>query len=344
MKAALYKSPASPARQRGAALLTALIIVTLVATLASAMVWQQWRAVQVEAAERSRTQSYWVLSGALDWARLILREAAQRKNRASGDNLGEAWAAPLAEARLSSFLAADKDNNASDDNAGPEAFLSGQITDEQSRYNLHNLVANGAVQPKEMAALQRLCEILGLDSSVASRIAQGLQPALTPAALAASAAGANSASPEAMLLPPSVADLGWLGIDAASIAALRPYVTLLPRNTPVNLNTAPKEVIAAVIPVDLASADRLVQYRQRSPFTDLGQVQAQLGSSDGKGQVQLDPERVDYRTSFFEVRGRLRLDDRVVEERSLVERRGIAVVVLRRERIAGIESASASRP
>ena len=36
-------------RQRGAALLTALIIVTLVVTLAAAMVWQQWRAVQVEA-------------------------------------------------------------------------------------------------------------------------------------------------------------------------------------------------------------------------------------------------------------------------------------------------------
>ena len=62
----------------GAALLTAMIIVALVATLAGAMVWQQWRAVQVEAAERARTQSAWILSGALDWARLILREDARR--------------------------------------------------------------------------------------------------------------------------------------------------------------------------------------------------------------------------------------------------------------------------
>jgi general secretion pathway protein K len=43
-----------PRTQRGAALLTAMIIVTLVATLAAAMVWQQWRAVQVEVAERAR--------------------------------------------------------------------------------------------------------------------------------------------------------------------------------------------------------------------------------------------------------------------------------------------------
>jgi general secretion pathway protein K len=71
--------PTSTSRhqQRGAAILMAMIIVTLVVTLAAGMVWQQWRAVQVEAAERARTQSAWILGGALDWARLILREDAR---------------------------------------------------------------------------------------------------------------------------------------------------------------------------------------------------------------------------------------------------------------------------
>src|SRR5450631_895147 len=105
--------------QRGAALLTAMIIVTLVATLAASMVWQQWRAVQVESAERARTQAAWILSGALDFARLILRED-QRSNRPTA--LTEPWATPLAESRLSTFLAVDKSNT--DD--GPEAFLSGR--------------------------------------------------------------------------------------------------------------------------------------------------------------------------------------------------------------------------
>ena len=44
------------------------------------------------------------------------------------DHLGEPWATPLAEARLSTFLAADKDNNV---DSGPEAFLSGAISDAQ---------------------------------------------------------------------------------------------------------------------------------------------------------------------------------------------------------------------
>ena len=39
--------------QRGAALLTAMIIVTLIASLAAGMVWQQYRAVQIEAADRA---------------------------------------------------------------------------------------------------------------------------------------------------------------------------------------------------------------------------------------------------------------------------------------------------
>ena len=100
-----HDAAAARAQQAGAALLTAMIIVTLVATLAASMVWQQWRAVQVEAAERARTQSAWILAGALDWARLILREDARS---GGADHLGEPWAVPLAEARLSTFLAADR--------------------------------------------------------------------------------------------------------------------------------------------------------------------------------------------------------------------------------------------
>ena len=146
-----------------------MVILTMIATLASSMVWQQWRAVQVEAAERARVQSAWILMGALDWARLILREDA----RAGGaDHLGEPWATPLAEARLSTFLAADANNT--DD--GPEAFLSGSITDAQSRYNLRNLVdtGTGKVLPADQAILERLFESISVSPELAARIAKQL--------------------------------------------------------------------------------------------------------------------------------------------------------------------------
>ena len=308
-----------PHRQRGAALLVALIIVTLVVTLAASMVWQQWRAVQVEAAERARMQSSWILQGALDWARLILREDA-RSGRPTA--LTEPWATPLAEARLSTFLAADK-NDISDD--GPDAFLSGAITDAQSRYNLTSLLdAGGKIVTAEVEALDRLCQTVGLSGDVAARIAAGLRDAH---------AGATQGSGTAPLLPRSLAQLTWLGIDASTITALEPYVTLLPVRTPVNANTASREVLAAVIKgLDLATAERLVQLRQRDPFKTLGAVEAQI-----PGLGPLNGQQVSVVSSFFEVRGRLRLDDRVLEQRSLVERRGLDMLVLMREQVSTVE-------
>ena len=299
--------------QRGAALLIAMIILALIATMASAMVWQQWRAVQVEAAERARVQSAWILSGALDWARLILREDART---GGADHLGEPWATPRAEARLSTFLAVDKSNT--DD--GPEAFLSGSITDAQSRYTLRNLVDAGQIVPAEQAVLTRLFELIAVPSDLAARIASGMNRALS---LPVSGAEANPP-----LLPQSVAQLGWLGVDEASIRLMAPYVVLLPVRTTVNINTAPAQVVAAVIDkLDLGGAERLVEARQRTPFDTLEKVQPLLG-----GEIVVDARRVGISSSFFELRGRLRLVDRVLEERSLVERQGLQIVPLQRQR------------
>ena len=285
-------------QQRGAALLTAMIIVTLIATLAASMIWQQWRAVQVEGAERARTQSSWILSGALDWARLILRED-QRSGKPTA--LTEPWAVPLAEARLSTFLAADKDNNTED---GIEAFLSGSISDAQGRYNLKNLVVQDkTAAANELAVLERLCQTLGVDSSVPGRIAKGLNDAQ------------NATTANAPLMPQFVSQLTWLGVDAASVAALEPYVVLLPVATAVNVNTAPREVLVAVIKGnDPATSERLLQIRQRTPFKTVAELKTQAPSLD------LTDAKLDVRSNFFEVRGRLRLADRILEERSLVER------------------------
>ena len=43
---------AAPRPQRGAALLLAMLTVTLVAALAASAAWQQWRAIEIERAER----------------------------------------------------------------------------------------------------------------------------------------------------------------------------------------------------------------------------------------------------------------------------------------------------
>ena len=309
-------------RQHGAALLLAMIIMTMVVTVTAGMMWQQKRAVEVEAAERARAQAAWILAGALDWARLILQED-MRNNRQRGRNfdaMDEPWATPLAEARLSTFLAADKENNA---DSGPEAFLSGAIVDAQSRFNVRGVVDGaGKVVPAQLAALQRLCQVADLPGDLAERIASGLSAAMAPA-------DDDALAP---LRPERLSDLAWLGIDAATIERLEPWADLLPVATPVNANTASREVLVAAIDgLDLGTAERLVQQRQRKPFATLEELKSQLGEG-----MTMEPACVSVRSRFFEVSGRLRLEDRVLEERSLLERRaggrGGDVTVLRRER------------
>ena len=319
-------------QQRGAALLLAMIIMVLVAAATAAMVWHQNRAVQIEAAERARSQAAWILNGALDWARLILRED-QRNNRARNnpyDGLDEPWATPLEEARLSSFLAADKDNNA---DSGPEAFISGQIEDAQSRFNLRNLLDDaGKLVPVQLEALKRLCSAAGAPDDSADRLAAALA-GVGGAAGAADAANNPNAGPAAVsadqpLQPQRYADLAWLGIEDSLLQQLRPLVDLLPARTPVNVNTASREaLLAAIDGLDLGGAQRLLLARQKRPFEKLDDVKAQLAPT-----TVLDSNRVAVGTSYFLVSGRLRLEDRVLEERSLLVRRDGRVDVLRRER------------
>lgn len=311
-------------QQRGAALLLAMVIVALITTVASGMVWLQTRAVQVEAAERARAQAAWILSGALDWARLILKEDG-RESRQRGqtrDSLDEPWATPLAEARLSTFLAADKDNNT---DTGPEAFISGSIVDAQSRFNLRGLVdPAGKQQPLQVAALQRLADLAGAPGDTAARIANGLSLSL------GGGAEEGTASTSRPLRPAQLADLVWLGIEPATLARLAPWVELLPLATPVNANTAPREVLLAAIDgIDLGTAERLVLARQRKPFESLADIEKELPKSDG---VKPEASRIGVGSSWFLVSGRLRLEERVLEERSLLQREGDRVSVRRRER------------
>jgi len=307
--------------QRGAALLLAMMIVALITTVAAGMVWMQTRAVSIEAAERARAQSAWILSGALDWARLILRED-QRGSRQRGnvyDALTEPWATPLAEARLSTFLAADKDNNA---DSGPEAFISGSIVDAQSRFNIRGIIdPAGKVIAVQAAALQRLANLAGAPGDTAQRIADAMSRSWGPTG--------DEGPRGPPLRPLQLSDLAWQGIDKATLQRLEPWVDLLPLPTPVNANTAPREVLVAAIDgLDMGSAERLVQARLRKPFESVADIQALLPQS-----LRAEGGRVGVSSAWFIVAGRLRLEDRVLEERSLLQRDNDKVTVRRRERV-----------
>jgi len=297
-------------------LLVAMIVLTLVSTLAAGMVWQQARAIEVESAERTRSQAAWILSGAVDLGRVLLRLDARKPGV---DHLNEVWATQLEEASLSSLLAQDRNNNVE---GAPEAFLRGSIRDAQDRYNLRNLVdpATQKVVEAELAALTRLCESAAVSPQTAQTLASGLQ-----AAWHTGQASETETDAGAMLAPQTVDQLIWLGLDADTIKRLRPFVDLLPEPTPLNINTASAEVLAAVIAgLDLGSAKRI---ENRRPYNTL-----QDARGDIQGEGALDPKRLSVNSNFFVISGRLRMDGRVLEERLLVKRENRQVIALARSR------------
>ncbi|MEJ8846618.1 type II secretion system minor pseudopilin GspK [Variovorax rhizosphaerae] len=362
-------------RQAGAALLAAMLTVTLVATLATAALWQQWRAVEVEQAERARVQSAWILIGALDWSRLILRADF---NTGGPDTLTEPWAFPLEEARLSSFLAAEKNVSSAMLEGLPDALLSGRIVDAQSKLNVMNLMgANNKPDPAAVASFKKLFALLGLPGGEVDLLANGVQRAMvgittittttpttpttattgtttgtatTPAAPATTtttttvttttSASDGTPAPNAPLMPVRTSQLVWFGLSPQTVAALQPYVTVLPVSTPLNINTASAEAIYASVPEkELAEAKQDVARRTLKPFTKIppdGDVVRDQANA-------FNPQRHDFKTRFFEVEGKLRLDNTFVEEHSLLQRDGKVVVVLWRERGAGATLAGATR-
>ena len=310
-------SPRARCRQGGAALLAAMLTVTLVATFAATALWQQWRSVEVEAAERTRIQSAWILIGALDWSRLILSE--DYRANSGTDHLGEPWAVPLEEARLSTFLAADRNVTQIDDaGGGEEAFLSGQIIDLQSRLNLANLVSGDTVNEAALAQFERLFAQLGLPPAELTALVQALRQAQAP----------GNENTDAPLMPQSPSQLAWLGLAPRTLALLAPHITLLPERKPVNLNTAGAEVLMATLRgLDRAGADRIMAVRQMQPFRSVDDVKKLLGE-----QIEGSGSEHGVASSYFEVHGRLRMGPTVVQERSLVRRMGLEATTVWRER------------
>ena len=290
--------------QKGAALLLAMLTAALVAMLASASLWQQWRSVSVETAERGSQQAHWLLVGAQDWARVVLREDGRN---AGADHLAEPWAIPLKDARLSDFLAASPAGVVENaDSLMDQVVLSGRITDMQSRLNLRNLVVNGELVDSEWQAWFRLYQSLGLP-----------QVELQAWSKAYKASQALVFEGDAPLAPQRLEQLNWLGMSRASMAKLAPHISLLPVTTPVNINTASAQVLAAVVPgLSISNAQQWIAKRDTQAWNSLEEAQIKLGAS----AAGLNPKQHSVNSGFFEVIGQLRFDAVTLIEKSLVRR------------------------
>jgi general secretion pathway protein K len=241
------------ARERGVAIVLALSVVAMATMVAAAiMVSQSTWARQLElTAEHVQARS--VLQAGADWARAVLSDDRRLGNV---DHLGEPWALRLPPMPVEN------------------GELAGQIEDQQGLFNVNNLVAEGKVNPAQLEHFRRLLATLGLPDALAYTLVDWIDADSEPQPQG----GAEDAYYLALDTPYlsanrpliDVAELALVaGFDDNVRARLRPYVTALPGFTAVNVNTAPAEVLAAVIDgLDLGSAQAMVAQRDRAYFRD----------------------------------------------------------------------------
>jgi general secretion pathway protein K len=217
-------------RNKGVALITAVLITAAIAIAAVAMAAQQTLDVRRTANIIDGDRSYVFALGVESWAmQLLVRD--RRDNQT--DHLKEDWASQLPPITVEG------------------AVVTGHLEDMQGRFNLNNLIKDDKVSPLDMQRFQRLLTILELDPNLANAVADWIDPdadvtqpdgAEDPQYLRADppyrAANRPFASPSELLLVQ--------GITADVYQKLAPYVSALPARTAINVNTAPKEVIMAL--------------------------------------------------------------------------------------------------
>ncbi len=300
--------PAPPNRQRGVAVIIALLLTTLAITIVASLFWQQQVQVRSIENQRLQLQKQWILRGALDWAGLILREDAKYS---SVDTMDEPWATPLADTRLGQYV----DNGRADADAA-DAILSGNITDAQARYNLTNLCQNGTINPVEVAAFAQLLNNARIDPSLAQATANLMADAQQKP-VASDANAQAKTGPLPMNLTQVDDLLAVPGFTPEMLARIRDFVIFLPHATPVNVNTAPAEVLAAISTLSISDATALVASRNTATFRNPGDFMLLMHAN------HLIVANVSVSTNYFLVNGKVRMNRAELEVQALIERNGV---------------------
>jgi len=259
-------------KQRGVALITAMLVVVVATVAAAAMASRQQLDIRRTANVLNADQAWAYVEGVEDWSKVILIRD-QKDNQI--DHPGEIWASQLAP------IAVDGGQ------------IIGRLTDQQGLFNLNNLFNGTSVSNPDVAVLRRLMELLGLDPDSLNALLDWMdadQDARFPG---------GAEDNDYLLLNPayraanrsltSVTELAAIkGFDAAAVSRLTPFVTVLPERTPINVNTAPAEVLQA-LHADLSQADvqTLITVRGENGFASVNDFLAQPALAGREIPVEL---------------------------------------------------------
>jgi general secretion pathway protein K len=294
---------AAARRQRGVALITALLVVAIATVAAVAMANRQQLDIRRTGSLLHGEQAWAYVLGAENWAKVVLRRDARESQI---DTLAEDWSTqpPVSFVEGGSIV--------------------GRLVDLQGRFNLNNLVRGAAPDNNAILFYRNLLQRLDLDERLVDPLVDWIDPDIN-------VRFPDGAEDEAYLLldPPyraanePLVDTSELrlvkGYTAEVVAKLLPYVVALPVPTAINVNTADAMVLSAVAEgLSLTDGEALVEARGEDGFDSVASFTSQSALAGKRVDANLLSVKSDWFLMLSEAnigQARARLASRIQRSR-----------------------------
>ncbi|MDX1724782.1 MAG: type II secretion system minor pseudopilin GspK [Pseudomonas sp.] len=252
--------------QRGVALITVMLVVAVATVVCAGIIARQQLSIRSSANQLHVRQAWHYALGGETLAKAVLRRDLQQGDpRAPVDHLGEPWAQPLVPFAL--------------DEGGE---LRVRILDPTGRFNLNSLVRQGQANEAALGQFRRLLLGLQIDAPYAERLLDWLDADQEPSG------GYGAEDNQYLLVQPAYRAANRTLVDVSELRLLLemsetdyqrllPWVSALPTDAALNVNTASARVLASLAEgLPLSTAEGLVARRAGQGYVDVPSFLAQL--------------------------------------------------------------------
>ena len=278
--------PRSPRRQRGLALLIAVLIVAVATTVAVNIAYEEKFALRKTGHIQLMDRASLYAVGLEDWAQIYLLED---KKESKADSLDEYWATGIPGLPIEG------------------GYLTGYMVDEQSRFNLNSV----AVSDTAVARLRRLCAKLDIED----KFIPALQDWIDQDFDIRYPDGMEEGYDDYRVANREMVDVTELllvhQVTPEIFDKLRPHVTALPVTATMNVNTMSPEVFAML--ADNVDETKFIEEREDNPFESVDEFVERL-------QLPIEIEGLSVDTQYFRAYGQVVQGERNYNLTSLIYR------------------------
>lgn len=303
----------SDRRQRGVALVTALLVVAIATVAAIAMASRQQLDIRRTGSLLHGEQAWAYVLGAENWATVVLR---RDREDSQIDTLEEDWSTqpPVSFVEGGSII--------------------GRLIDLQGRFNVNNLVSGGGASVENIDYYKRLLRLLDLDEGLADALVDWIDDDIN-------VRFPDGAEDENYLLLETpyrvanrpLADISELrlvkGYTTEVVAKLQPYLVALPEPTPINVNTADALLLAALdAKLGVSDGEALVEGRGEDGYDTVESFK----DEPAMNAIQVVDALLDVKTRWFLMVSQADIGQGRARLASLIQRTDNELRVVRRQR------------